>query len=156
MRVFLTLLLIAATWLLWSGMTKPLLLGLGALSSLLVLWLAVRMQFFHRDVFFLHLLFKLPGYWGWLFVEAVKSNLHVARIVLSPRLRISPTTVQIQAISKTPVGQVLLANSITLTPGTVTLDVDEGVLTVHCLTREGAEELLRGEMNRRSARAAGD
>jgi multicomponent Na+:H+ antiporter subunit E len=68
--------------------------------------------------------------------------------VLRPRKSISPTIVEIRSESG-PIGQTLLANAITLTPGTVTLDVDDGRLRVHCLTRTAADGLLAGQMNRR-------
>lgn len=151
MQIILTLLLWFAAWLLWSGMTKPLLLTLGALSCLLVLVLSRRMNFFDKDVYSLHLVGGLVPFWGWLGKELVKSNLDVARIVLDPALPISPTVIKIDALSEDPVGQAILGNSITLTPGTVTMDDHEGTLLVHCLTSAGAQALLEGEMNRRVA-----
>lgn len=154
MRVVLTLLVLLATWLLWSGMLYPRMLALGALSCVLVLYLAARMGFFDRHLYLLHLLERLPRYWAWLAKELVKANFAVARIVLHPRLPISPTVIELDSIAPGAAGQALLANSITLTPGTVTLDVDAGRLKVHCLTREGAAALLEGEMNRRVAGVA--
>ena len=144
--------LLAAAWLLWSGLYKPLLLGLGAFSCVLVVWLVRRMDLIDRDVFRLRGGLGFVGYWGWLLKEVVKSNIDVARIILSPRLPISPTLVEIEALSTTDAGRVLLGNSITLTPGTVTLDIFDDRLLVHALTREGAEALEEGEMNRRVAR----
>jgi len=144
----LTLLLLGATWLLWSGVYQPLMLGLGLLSCLLALYLGHRMGFFERGIFSLHLLPRLPRFWVWLLIEIVKANLSVAAVVLRPRKAISPTIVDVQTESG-PIGQTLLANAITLTPGTVTLDVDDGCLRVHCLTRVAADGLLAGEMNRR-------
>ena len=154
MRVVLTLLLWFLAWLLWSGIYKPLLIVLGVLSCLLVLVLSRRMGFFEKGVYSLHLIWRLLPFWGWLGKELVASNLQVARIVLSPTLPISPTVVKIEALPEDPVGQAILGNSITLTPGTVTLDDHEGVLLVHCLTEEGAEALVEGDMNRRVAALA--
>lgn len=145
------LLLLAAAWLFWSGIYKPLLLWLGAFSCALSAYIAHRVGFFERSSG-LHLLPRLPGYSLWLLVEVVKSSLEVVRIVLNPRLPISPTVVYMDAEPRGPVGQVVLSNSITLTPGTVTLDVFDNQLCVHCLTREGAEALRSGEANRRAAR----
>jgi multicomponent Na+:H+ antiporter subunit E len=143
--------LLAAAWLLWSGLYKPLLLGLGAFSCLLVVYLVRRMDLVDRDVFPLHAGIGIVGYWGWLLKEIVKSNFDVARIVLSPRLPISPTLVELDAKPTTDAGRVLLGNSITLTPGTVTLDIYADRLLVHALTKEGAAALEEGEMNRRVA-----
>ena len=151
MHILLSLVLWFAAWLLWSGMYKPLLIGLGVVSCLLVLVLSRRMGFFHRDVFSLHLIWRLLPLWGWLGTVLVVSNIEVARIVLGRRLDISPTITRLDALPEDPVGQAILANSITLTPGTVTLDAHEGALLVHCLNRKGADSLLEGEMNRRVA-----
>ena len=71
--------------------------------------------------------------------------------MLDPKLPISPTVVTIKADTEDEVGQVILANSITLTPGTVTLDVFDNHLLVHCVTRQGADEILAGDANRRVA-----
>lgn len=155
MRVLLTLLVLGVTWLLWSGIYTPLILVLGALSCLLVLVLAHRMGFFRQSVFSLHLLPRLPRFWAWLLIEIVKANLAVAAVVLRPRKLLSPTVIDIHTESG-PLGQTLLANAITLTPGTVTLDVDGGRLRVHCLTRAEAGQLRSGEMGRRVAAVTKD
>jgi len=144
-------LLLVAAWLLWSGLYKPLLLWLGAFSCALTVYIAHRVGFFARTSG-LHVIPKLPGMSLWLFTEIVRSSLEVVRIVLSPKLPISPTVVYLDAEPEGPVGQVILSNAITLTPGTVTLDVFDDRLCVHCLTREGAEALVSGEANRRIAR----
>jgi len=91
------------------------------------------------------------GYWVWIAKEIIYSSIEVARIVLNPRLPISPRIVEINATSKHPFDQVLLGNSITLTPGTIALDVRDGILRVHTLTQEGADTMLSGEMDRRIA-----
>lgn len=151
MHTLLTLSLWILAWLLWSGLYEPLLITLGVLSSLLVLLLARRMGFFERRVFSLHLIARLVPFWCWLGGQLVRSNLEVARVVLSPRLPISPTVVRIRALPPGPVGQAILGNAITLTPGTVTMDDHDGDLLVHCLTGEGARALLDSGMNQRVA-----
>jgi multicomponent Na+:H+ antiporter subunit E len=118
-----------AAWLLWSGLYKPLLIGLGILSCLLTLALARRMDAFSDHVF----------------------GLRLHPRALSPSLPISPTVVEIDALPKGRFGQAILGNSITLTPGSLTIDDHEGKLLVHCLTEAGARELESGEMNRRAA-----
>jgi multicomponent Na+:H+ antiporter subunit E len=149
--VLLLLLILAISWLLWSGLFKPLLIGLGAFSCVLSTYLAYRMGFFRHHKALLRLLPRLPGYWLWLLKEIVVSSIDVAKLILKPSIDISPTVVRIKSKTKTDVGQVMLGNSITLSPGTVTIDVHEGEILVHCLTREGAEELQKGEANRRIA-----
>lgn len=149
--VLLLLLVLAISWLLWSGLYKPLVMGLGVFSCGLSAYLAHRMGFFRHHKALFRLLPRLPGYWLWLLKEIVISSIDVAKLILSPSLPISPTVVVLDAKAKTDVGQVILGNSITLSPGTVTLDVHEGKLLIHCLTSEGAKELQKGEANRRAA-----
>ena len=152
LRRFATLLLLLITaWLLWSGIYKPLLLGLGVVSCLISLYLAHRIGFFDDDVYTPNVILRLPRYWGWLLLEIAKSSFEVARIILHPKLPISPVVVEFDALPKESVGQTILGNSITLSPGTVTLDVHEGKLKVHCLTRELADGLLSGDTNSRTA-----
>lgn len=154
-RIIALLFLLITAWLLWSGIYTPLLLGLGAVSSGISLYLAYRMGFF-EEIFSLQVIPRLPRYWGWLLPEIVKSSIDVARIILHRQLPISPTVVEFDAAPNGPVGQAILGNSITLSPGTVTLDVHDGRLRVHCLTREGADALLSGEFNRRAAQLTKD
>jgi multicomponent Na+:H+ antiporter subunit E len=140
---------LAAVWLLWSGLYKPLLLVLGAFSCALVIYICLRMRLFDYGVLSLKLAWRLLGFWGWLAKEIVKSSLQVTRAVLSPALPISPTVAEIDALSRHPVDLATLGNGITLTPGTLTLRIRDGRLMVHALTREGAEDVIDGEMNRR-------
>lgn len=148
-------LLLAAIWLLWSGLYKPLIIVLGAVSCLLTVWIVSRMDFFDNQFYALRFNFRLIRYWFWLLIELIKSSLEVARIVLKPKMDINPVKIEIEAISKTAFDQMMLGNSITLTPGTLTLDVHEGRLIVHALTEEGARALQEGEMNRRVAALRG-
>jgi multicomponent Na+:H+ antiporter subunit E len=148
-RMLVLLVPLVAAWLLWSGIYKPLLLGLGLFSCLLTIYIKHRMNYFETEVFALRFGVRLLGYWVWLAKEVLKSNIDVARIVLSPGLPISPQVVTIKASCKHPVDLAILANSITLTPGTLALDVYRGEITVHALTKAGAEALQEGEMDRR-------
>lgn len=149
--ILLLLLVLAISWLLWSGLYKPLVMGLGAFSCVLSAYLAHRMGFFTHHQALFKVLHRLPGYWLWLLKEIVVSSIDVAKLILSPSLPISPTVVLIEAKTKTDVGRVILGNSITLSPGTVTLDLHDGKILVHCLTAEGAKELQKGDANRRAA-----
>jgi multicomponent Na+:H+ antiporter subunit E len=148
-RMLALLVPLVAAWLLWSGLYKPLLLGLGLFSCLLTIYIKYRMEYFQTEMFALQFGRRFIGYWMWLSKEVVKSSLDVARIIVSPSLPISPQVVTIKASCDNPVDQVILANSITLTPGTLTLDVNKGEITVHALTEAGAAELRKGEMDRR-------
>tara|TARA_R110001599_G_scaffold325504_1_gene537705 strand:- start:76174 stop:76686 length:513 start_codon:yes stop_codon:yes gene_type:complete len=148
--VALLLLVLALSWVLWSGLYKPLLLGLGAFSCVLTVILAQRMGFF-RHQGMLKILPHLPAYWWWLLREIIVSSIDVAKLILNPSLPISPVVVEIEAQTRSDVARAILGNAITLSPGTVTLDVHEGRLLVHCLTREAAQALQEGEANQRTA-----
>lgn len=147
----LLLVALVAAWLLWSGLYKPLLLGLGVFSCLLTLYLVYRMGHFHQQAYALNYGLGLARYLVWLFKEMVLSSLQVARIILTPGLPIEPRVIEIRATAEHAMDQAVLGNSITVTPGTLTLDVHDGVLKVHSLTSAGAESLLGGEMDRRVA-----
>lgn len=155
-RMLILFFVLAAAWLLWSGVFKPLLFGLGALSCLLTCYLARRMGNFDNEIFVLQFSLRLLGYWAWLVREVARSSIEVARVVLDPQLPISPRIIKINATAPHPVDQVIFGNSIGLTPGTLAIDVHHGVLTVHTLTDKGAVALMSGEMNRRVATLRGD
>ncbi len=95
---------------------------------------------------------RLPGYLLWLALEIVKSNLHVVRRIWQRRPDISPTVFTVRVSQETDVCKALYANSITMTPGTVTLDVEDDVFQVHALTRHTAEGVRSGEMDARVTR----
>lgn len=151
LRMLVLGLLLIAAWLLWSGFFKALLLGLGAVSCVLTLYIVRRMGYFDDETFAFNYDFRLLGFWAWLGKEIVKSSLEVAQIVLQPKIVVTPSIVDIDASDLHVVDQVLLGNSITLTPGTLTLDVHEGRLLVHALTADGAAAVAEGEMKRRVA-----
>jgi multicomponent Na+:H+ antiporter subunit E len=141
-----------AVWLLWSGLFKPLLIGLGLASCALVVFLAHRMETLDKESVPIHLGFGIISYWGWLLKEIVKSSLQVTRVILSPSLPITARVVRIQALPRGQVTRVILGNSITLTPGTLTTDIDDdGLITLHALTEETARDIESNEMNRRVA-----
>jgi multicomponent Na+:H+ antiporter subunit E len=142
---------LVTAWLLWSGLYKPLILGLGVVSCLLVFWLVQRMGYFDEELFALRFSLRLMHYWLWLGGQIIRSSIDVTRIVFHPKLPISPRVVDIKVESPHPFDQVVLGNSITLTPGTLSMDVYKGVIKVHSLTEQGAQDLLEGEMNRRVA-----
>jgi len=148
-------LMLVAVWLLWSGHAEPLLLGFGFFSVLVVLAITRRMDRFSESQGGDSPGLKLFLYLPWLLGQIFKSNFDVARIILNPRLPISPRLIRVPASQKTAAGQVIYANSITLTPGTISLDVREDQILVHALTEDSAAGVLSGEMDRRVSRAEG-
>ena len=148
-NAFKLILFLFAIWLLLSGHYTPLMLTLGLLSTLLVVVLVNRANLIDQQKQPVIIKPSVLFYWGWLGREIVKSNIDVARRILNPRLQISPNVFTVKASQKSDLGRVTYANSITLVPGTVAMDVEEDVITVHALTQEAAADLQRGEMDRR-------
>ena len=149
-------LMLAAIWLLLSGLFKPVLLVLATFAVLLTLVLAQRMNIVDAQRHPVMAAMRYLRYWPWLLVEMVKSSIDVARRVLSRDMPISSTVFEVRSTQKTAVGRVVLANSITLTPGTVTMDVEGDRLKVHALSSDSVDYVLSGEMDRRVTEAEGE
>lgn len=155
---FATILLIAmaATWWVLSGYTKPLLLTLGAISLALVLIMTIRMRIVDEETAPYTTVPQTLAYFGWLFVEIVKANIAVVKAVASPNLEISPTMTKIPTGGKSDLARTMFANSITLTPGTVSVDMQEDYILVHALLSEMSDPDDFAEMRDRSAWAVGE
>jgi multicomponent Na+:H+ antiporter subunit E len=141
-----------AFWLLLSGIYTPFLVLSGLGASIAVALLAGRMEITDREGHPVHLALAAARYWPWLLKEIVKSGWQVSRIILDPRLPISPTLVRFRPSQKSTVALATHANSITLTPGTITVEADSEEFLVHALTREGAAGVVGSEMDRRVSR----
>ena len=89
------------------------------------------------------------GYLPWLAWQVAKANADVALRILVPAKGISPRVIRVPSTQRSDVARTVYANSITLTPGTISIDVGRDEITVHALAREGAEELAGGEMGER-------
>lgn len=136
-------------WLLLSGIYQPLLLGLGVASCALVVWIALRKDVLDAEGLPMHLnLWRTLCYALWLGWQILLSTLDVTRRIWHPALPISPGVRHVPA-KLGDVARVIYANSITLTPGTLSIDVDEDRILVHSLTEEGLADLEGGEMYRR-------
>jgi multicomponent Na+:H+ antiporter subunit E len=136
-------------WLLLSGHYTPLLLGFGVGSSVLVVYLSMRMDVVDREGVPLHLGGRLWMYIPWLLKEILVANVAVAKIILSPNMKISPRMVVFHGTQETDLGRVLYANSITLTPGTITTGVEGQEFQIHALTAADLETNEEDEMDRR-------
>ena len=137
-------------WLLWSGHYNPLLISFGAVSCLLVVLLSWRMDIVDEEAAPVQLgLRPFIFYAPWLAWRIVLANIDVARLILDPQLPVSPVIVRVKASQKGDLGRVIYANSITLTPGTVSVDMMGDVITVHALTTKFAESDQSGDMDRR-------
>ncbi len=149
LRIGLVGVMLVVTWLVWSGFFKTLLLSLGAFSVALTLWLTKRTGYFNHETFGYRYDHRILGYWIWLAKEVVVSSLDVTKEVLRPTIQVKPTTIELDVSDLEPLDQATYGNCITLTPGTLTLDIYKNRLLVHALTENGEKGLLEGAMHRR-------
>lgn len=149
-------LVLMAVWLLLSGIYTPLIIGLGVVSCLLSALIARRMDVVDHEGHPLHLGPKIVLYWAWLLGEIFKANMDVAKCVLFPKKYLRPSMFTTKLTQKSDLGRVIYANSITLTPGTVTVDLDGDEVTVHSLTYSSAEGVKNGDMDRRVTKVMGE
>ena len=134
-------------WLLLSGHSEPLLLGLGLGSVMLTIILMKRMNVIDHESYPLHLSSQLPAFFVYIIREIVNANIDVIkRIMTSSGKSISPQLVELPLPQKTNLGRVIYANAITLTPGTVSVELTKDKVIVHALTKEAADELSSGKM----------
>lgn len=136
-------------WLMLSGFFTLFLMSAGVGCALAVVWFARRMDVVDAEGLPIRHGATILVYWPWLLKEVAKSGWDVSKIILHPRLPISPTLVRFRPGQQSAVGLVIHANSITLTPGTITIEAGPGEFLVHGLTRSGAEAVVGSEMDRR-------
>jgi len=145
-----------AVWLLNSGHYTPMMISFGVGSCLFVVWLSRRMGIVDDEALPVRLIPRAFLYAPWFVKEVFKANVDVARRVLTPgKLDISPTLFHAKTTQASDLGRVLYANSITLTPGTVSVLVHGRSIWVHAIAEEVAEGLMEGEMDRRVTRLEG-
>ncbi len=140
---------LGAFWLLNSEHNTPLILSLGVVSVAFVIYLARRMDVVDRESQLVRLTTRLPGYYLWLGKEIILANISVVKHVWLGNQTISPTLATLKASQITDMGRVIYATSITLTPGTVAVDLAGDQIVVHALLRKNIEALAAGEMDRR-------
>ena len=145
--------ILMSVWLLMSGHYTPLVTGLGVASAIFATWMAVRINALDSEGLPFHLMARLPGYIVWLFVEILASNLATMKIILFGGAR--PVMFRTRCTQRTPAGLATYANSITLTPGTVTVEIAEGEFLVHALSKELGAGVKGGGMDRRVTRIEG-
>ena len=150
-------LLLMGLWLHLSGRFDPFHLALGVGSVLLVMWINAPLkqtQLYSGDTF----AWDRANYWAllaylpWLGWEILLGSIQVAYLVLHPRMPVEPCLIYFRVNLPNLAARVILGNSITLTPGTVTIRIRGDEFVVHALTRESAESLVHGTMPRRVSR----
>ena len=134
-------------WLLLSVHYDPLLLTLGVLSCITCLYVTWKAKFIDEEGLPLHLLIRLPIYTLWLFKEIIKANIDTAKIIIINNP--DPQNFRVKSSQKTEAGKVTYANSITLTPGTVTTVLDGDILEVHALSSDMADDVKSGAMDKK-------
>jgi multicomponent Na+:H+ antiporter subunit E len=149
--------LLMGLWLIFSGRFDLLHISLGVISVAIVLGLNRRLA---RNPHFSMpgerseplLLRRLPGYVLWLTWQIILANLQVAYLILHPKMPINPRLLQFHTHEPTAAAKVILGNSITLTPGTLTIDIKGDRFLVHSLVPSSAESLTDGTMQTKVAR----
>jgi multicomponent Na+:H+ antiporter subunit E len=156
LRLVSSVLFLFGFWLVLSGFFTPFLVAMGLLTAVGVVWLGHRMDVVDHEGHPAHLGVRaIFSYWPWLLREIVKSGWDVTRIILHRRLRVSPSLVRFSPTQKTDVGLATHANSITLTPGTISIEVGRDEFLVHAVSEAGAEGIRSGDMDRRVTRFEG-
>ncbi|MEM1298732.1 MAG: Na+/H+ antiporter subunit E [Pseudomonadota bacterium] len=153
MRHVLSVILLYGYWLALSGHYAWWLLAFGAVLSVLVVVFCLSKGIADAEGAPYGLVPRGLIYWPWLLWQIVLSGLRVTRLILDPKLPISPTLVKVDAQQRSAVGLVTYANSITLTPGTISIEASEKgrCIWVHAIEREGADGFADDEMNARVA-----
>ena len=133
-------------WLLMSGYYTPLILSLGVISCLLCVYLTIKGKFLDNETLPIYFFPRLIQYTLWLIKEILKSNIQTAKVIIMKSEE--PELFSVKATQKTNEGKVTYANSITLTPGTVTTQIKDNVFEVHALTKEFGDDVRSSEMDR--------
>lgn len=142
-------------WILLSGKFDGFHLSLGIISCLIVIYWTEDLLFERRDKGIASRLKRTPQFFSyivWLSIQILMANLSVIYLALHPRMAklISPRIVRFKTRLKSDFSKVILANSITLTPGTITVRIEDGEFIVHAISEKIAEG-MPGEMERRIA-----
>lgn len=147
--------LLAAFWLVLSGHYTPMLLAFGAASIALVVWLARRMDIVDHEGGALELGSRAPRFWTWLGGQILLSSWDVSRRIWTGRPLVRPVMGRVDASGMSPVALVTYANSITLTPGTLSVSVDDEGIEIHALDEQLIRDLAAGSMAARARRIDG-
>lgn len=134
--------LLMAFWLLISASADWQHIVVGAVFSIIltVFWSSLSISAEYKTEFTIKQIFLLIKYFIMLLVEIISANITVALIVLNPRLPISPGMVIMRCDLERSLIRVLYVNSITLCPGTITVELEDNLLIVHAFTRSYGEE----------------
>ncbi len=153
MRTLLTATILLGLWLLMSGIYEPLIIGFGVGSVLIVIGITKRMDAIDDDRIDVRLKpVAFVGYILWLLVEIAKANLAVTRLILAPKMQLRQHLFPVRYTQDSDLGQVIFANSITLTPGTISVECEPGHFLVHAVDYSADDNLALADMDRRVTR----
>lgn len=138
--------LLALFWLLLSGIYQPLIIAFGVVSVLLVIYVLKRMDETDTEQKPVASGARISRYFVWLIGQIIKSSIHVTKLVWGNPKNLSPSLAKVSVAQVPDKVRVLYANSITLTPGTLSVDLENDEITVHALQKESILELTEGEM----------
>ena len=133
-------------WLLMSGYYTPLILSLGVISCLLCVYLTIKGKFLDNETLPIYFFPRLIQYTLWLIKEILKSNIQTAKVIIMKSEE--PELFSVKATQKTNEGKVTYANSITLTPGTVTTQIKNDIFEVHALTKDFGDDVRSNDMDK--------
>jgi len=135
-------------WILLSTSFEWVHLGLGLIFSFAVAWINSGHSLFVPKF---RLWLKIVLYLPWLFYKIIESSLHLSKLILHPALPISPQLISVDSKLRHHAAIVLLGNSITLTPGTITAEIDRNILTVHAMDNALSEDLASKQIEAKIA-----
>ena len=150
-----TIIAILGLMLLWvslSGYFNLLQLSFGILSTCLVVWLTIHLKLLTSDGSRLKVLPRYPLYLFWLAREVVLSNISLAKIILAPKILLHRQIIYTKTYQSSDLAKTLYANSVTLTPGTLTIDIAEEGFLVHSLAKAFTDDIRSNKMNLRVAK----
>ena len=133
-------------WLLMSGYYTPLILSLGVISCILCVYLTIKGKFLDNETLPIYFFPRIIQYTLWLIKEILKSNIQTAKVIIMKSEE--PELFSVKASQKTNEGKVTYANSITLTPGTVTTQIKNDIFEVHALTKDFGDDVRSSEMDK--------
>ncbi len=158
-RKVVTFFILFGLWCVFSGMFDAFHLALGVISCLIITLISGDLFFNSEKITKSHIIngLRFIKYLPWLIYQIIIANIHVAYLVLHPKMPIEPFVLEYKAKLKKDISKVVFANSIILTPGTITMDITkDNVFLVHCISRKVADDLLTGEMEKRVANVFGE
>ena len=149
-------LILFGVWIIFSGKLDPFHLAMGGISALFITLISSSFLFLDRSRSAgqrLGEIIRIPGYLIWILGKIIQANLHILKLALTPgNLKgVEPSMVKVKTSLKTDFGRYILANSITLTPGTITVMMEGDELLVHSISEETAAGVADRTMERRIA-----